>query len=129
VKDKALTIISHLPKGYYVSKVDPARLLQIFYNIVLNVTSLADQSGRIEISTEPLASGYGVTFTLVQESLDDETIRQFLNHFAWSDAPGLGESSRGLGLAFARHLIELYGGRLEVIKEDTGSIQFHLEVP
>ncbi|MFH0990526.1 MAG: HAMP domain-containing sensor histidine kinase [bacterium] len=128
-KDKELLVISHLPKEYFVSKVDPARLLQVFYTILLNAISVADNTARIEISTHPLPSGYGITFTLAQESLDDVKITKLLNHFAWSHAPGLGESSNGLGLAFARHVIELYGGRLEVIKEEKGIVQFHLEVP
>ncbi|TMA50041.1 MAG: response regulator [Deltaproteobacteria bacterium] len=112
-------------------RADPARLLQVFWNLLRNafqstptdgevtLRSSNDDAGRVRVVVEDTGGGI--------EAGDLERIfRPFYQGRAAGDRSG----HLGLGLAIAKSVIEAHGGRITAASEGKGSgARFTVELP
>jgi signal transduction histidine kinase len=101
---------------------DPARLQQVFSNLLSNAIKFTPANGHVRVQLES-ANGH------VQIAVEDDGpgIRpDFLPHIFERFRQGDATTTRahqglGLGLAIARHLVELHGGRICATNREQGS--------
>src|SRR5205085_9727945 len=91
-------------------EADPARLQQIFWNLIKNAVKFTPEAGRLEIRTR---NGEGELRVEVIDSgigIDAEILPKIFNAFEQGERSQFG--GLGLGLAISKALVETHHGRL-----------------
>jgi signal transduction histidine kinase len=109
--------------GAGTALVDPAQLRQILLNLVLNARDAMPQGGEIHISTrsaefpsdgEPGKARRAVSLAVTDNGcgMDAETCARLFEPFFTTKNPGKGT---GLGLATVQRIVNVAGGRIQVV--------------
>ncbi|MCS7025080.1 MAG: PAS domain S-box protein [Bryobacteraceae bacterium] len=120
---------------------DPGRLRQVLVNLVGNAVKFTD-SGRIEMNVMPLPNpshpaGPSPETLLVKFSVRDTGIgiaphqleRLFEKFTQLDSSPSRRHGGTGLGLAISRRLVNMMGGKIDVISELGKGSEFWFTVP
>ena len=110
IDKKQLTLRTDFAAQRVRLEADPARLQQIFWNLIKNAVKFTPGGGRLEIRTE---NGNGQLYVQVSDSgigIDAETLPKIFNAFEQGDRMQLG--GLGLGLAISKALVETHSGKL-----------------
>jgi signal transduction histidine kinase/response regulator RpfG family c-di-GMP phosphodiesterase len=91
-------------------EADPARLQQIFWNLIKNAVKFTPEGGRLEIRTGNDDGQLRVQVSDSGMGIDAETLPKIFNAFEQGDRMQLG--GLGLGLAISKALVETHSGRL-----------------
>jgi signal transduction histidine kinase len=103
--------------GYEIPVVyiDNKRISQVVMSLAQNAVKFTEKGGKIEVSTRRSDNGVVVQVTDTGAGIADEQIASVFDTFRQLD----GSSTRrvgglGIGLAIAKHIIELHGGKIWV---------------
>lgn len=103
--------------GYEIPVVyiDNKRISQVVMSLAQNAVKFTEKGGKIEVSTRRSDNGVVVQVTDTGAGIADEQIANIFDTFRQLD----GSSTRrvgglGIGLAIAKHIIELHGGKIWV---------------
>jgi signal transduction histidine kinase/DNA-binding response OmpR family regulator len=91
-------------------EADPARLQQIFWNLIKNAVKFTPEGGRLEIRTRNDDGQLRVEVSDSGMGIDAETLPKIFNAFEQGDRTQLG--GLGLGLAISKALVETHSGKL-----------------
>ncbi|MEY2558121.1 MAG: hypothetical protein QOE34_1546 [Verrucomicrobiota bacterium] len=91
-------------------EADPARLQQIFWNLIKNAVKFTPEGGRLEIRTANNDGQLRVEVSDNGMGIDAETLPKIFNAFEQGERTRLG--GLGLGLAISKALVETHHGRL-----------------
>src|SRR5205807_8895203 len=91
-------------------EADPARLQQIFWNLIKNAVKFTPEGGRLQIRTGNDDGQFRVEISDSGMGIDAETLPKIFNAFEQGDRSQLG--GLGLGLAISKALVETHHGRL-----------------
>ena len=113
--DTALQSVSPMVSG------DSDRLQQTVWNVLSNAVKFTPRGGRVEVRLEQVQSGATITISDTGPGIAPEFLRHVFDRFRQAD----GSYTRphgglGLGLAIARHLVELHGGTIDVASDGVG---------
>jgi CheY-like chemotaxis protein len=97
---------------------DPARLQQIFWNLIKNAVKFTPEGGRLEIRTENSNGQLRVEVADSGMGIDAETLPKIFNAFEQGDRSQLG--GLGLGLAISKALVETHQGELTAASAGPG---------
>ena len=138
-EEKSIEIQTNLhPTALRVSG-DPERLRQVLANLLSNAIKFTPESGLIEIklelreTTETSISNQYAQLQVIDQGIG--ITPEFLPHVFDSFRQGNSTISRpygglGLGLAIARHLVELHGGTIKAESEGEGKgATFTIDLP
>jgi PAS domain S-box-containing protein len=107
---------------------DPARLTQVFVNVLDNACKYTEKGGRISLSAEvsPAMNGSGqevaVRVADTGVGIAQHEIARIFDMFAQVDASlERSKSGLGIGLTLVRNLVELHGGRVEARSDGPGT--------
>lgn len=110
---------------------DPARLLQVFWNLLSNAIKFTPRGGKVKVQVWRESSHVDGVVADTGIGIPSEILPHIFERFRQGDS----SSTRlygglGLGLAIARELVDLHGGRIEVASpgEGQGSI-FRVRLP
>ena len=111
-----------LPPERVPLHVDVARLSQVLSNLLSNATKYTAPGGDIRITAETIEGGGAVI--RVRDSgigIDPAVLPTIFDLFVQVDHGGeFGTSGLGIGLALARQLVEMHGGRLDARSDGAG---------
>ena len=132
---KRIELRVELPQDDCVIDVDPTRFVQVLSNLLHNAAKFTNNGGSVclsatvtpptsetipQVSISVLDSGIGISPELLPGVFD-----LFTQGDTRSSQPGL-----GIGLALARRLVELHGGRLDARSEGHGrGSEFVIRLP
>jgi hypothetical protein len=100
---------------------DPDRLRQVFWNLLSNAVKFTPSNGRVQVVSQRINSHIEITVNDTGIGIQPELLPFVFERFLQGDS---GSNRRtmglGLGLAIARHLVELHGGSVRAQSDGPG---------
>lgn len=109
-----------LPPAPLPLEGDPARLRQVFGNLLRNAVDFMDDAGAIEVRVHRVGGDYVVD---VQDSgigIEPDLMDRVQELFGRGEHQGASRGGLGIGLALSRQLVELHGGTLTATSPGRG---------
>ncbi len=131
---KQIQLIVDLPETPYVLDVDPTRFIQVMSNLLHNATKFTSAGGTIRVKAEvigPDASRRELALSVTDTGIGipAELLPRVFDLFA-QGAPSSSQSGLGIGLALARRLVEMHGGRIDARSAGPGEgSEFVIHLP
>jgi two-component system CheB/CheR fusion protein len=119
IDHKHLSLETDLAAEKVCLEADPARLQQIFWNLIKNAVKFTPEGGRLGIRTANDEGQLRVEISDSGMGIDAETLPKIFNAFEQGERTRLG--GLGLGLAISKALVETHKGKL--IGESAGKNQ------
>ena len=97
---------------------DPARLQQVFWNLLSNVVKFTPENGLIEVSVKYENESAVISVKDSGVGITKEFLPLLFNRFSQADSSSTRAfGGLGLGLAICRNLVEMYGGSITAQSE------------
>ncbi|WP_013320508.1 PAS domain S-box protein [Gloeothece verrucosa] len=103
---------------------DAARLQQVVWNLLSNAVKFTPSGGQVEIELEQIHGGVEIRVKDTGKGITPEFLPYIFDYFRQADSSTTRKfGGLGLGLAIARHLVELHGGKIwaESLGENQGA--------
>jgi PAS domain S-box-containing protein len=115
------TLSLDLPKQSVRLQADPVRLAQVFSNLLINAAKYTDAGGSIELRATREGSAVVVAVRDNGIGISADMMPRLFTLFSQAHtALGRSEGGLGVGLALARGLVSLHGGRVEARSDGPG---------
>jgi len=115
------TLSLDLPKQTVRLEADPVRLAQVFSNLLINAAKYTDAGGSIELRATREESAVVVAVRDNGIGISADMMPRLFTLFSQAHtALGRSEGGLGVGLALARGLVALHGGRVEARSDGPG---------
>lgn len=102
-------------------QADEARLQQVVWNLLANAIKFTPKNGRVQVKLERVDGKAEITVSDTGEGIASEFLPYVFNRFQQADGTiTRRHGGLGLGLAIARHLVEMHGGTIEATSEGVG---------
>ncbi|MDQ6680524.1 MAG: ATP-binding protein [Pseudomonadota bacterium] len=112
---KNISLTFEVPADSFTVNADPARLAQLFSNILTNACRYTEAGGRIRVALEALPSGIEVSVHDTGIGIEPAMQAQIFELFEQGDKSlERGNAGLGIGLTLARQLVQLHGGDIRV---------------
>jgi PAS domain S-box-containing protein len=110
---------------------DAARLQQVVWNLLSNAVKFTPTKGRVEVCLTQTDRSARLQVTDTGKGINSEFLPYVFEHFRQEDGATTRQfGGLGLGLAIARQLVELHGGRIWVeSKGENQGAAFAVELP
>ncbi|MBF0355243.1 MAG: HAMP domain-containing protein [Alphaproteobacteria bacterium] len=113
-----------------IAQGDPARLKQVFSNLLENTLRYTDCGGRLRIESAILADRLLIYFDDTPPGVPEEALAHLFDRFFRVDASRSREQGgSGIGLAVSLSLVEAMGGNLKAQHSDLGGVRMVLSLP
>jgi len=112
VEQKDLELSVALGAIRHYADVDPARLEQVFWNVLKNATKFTPEKGRIQIRTENVDQQLRITISDNGIGMTKETIDRLFLPFVQGDGIIQNFGGLGLGMTISRAIIDEHGGSI-----------------
>jgi signal transduction histidine kinase len=101
---------------------DPDRLQQVVWNLVSNAVKFTPEGGRVEIALERERTSVSIVVRDTGRGIEPDVLPHVFERFWQADSsPTRRHGGLGLGLAIARHLVELHGGSVRAESAGLGA--------
>ncbi|YAG06465.1 histidine kinase [Nostoc sp. DSM 114167] len=110
---------------------DPARLQQVFWNLLSNAVKFSETKGKVNVRLQRIDTQAQITVSDTGKGIHPDFLPHVFDYFRQGDSTTTRRfGGLGLGLAIARHLIEMHGGTVwaESPGEEQGAI-FTVRLP
>ena len=118
-----------LPAVPLAVRGDSNRLAQVVGNLLSNAIKYSPEGGIVHVSGERANSSVRVMVADTGLGIPDAQHERIFTKFFRGDAVKSGIAGSGLGLAFARAVIEAHGGRMGFTSAEGEGSTFYLELP
>jgi PAS domain S-box-containing protein len=101
---------------------DVNRLQQVFWNLLSNAVKFTPAGGRVTVALHHVDSQVQITVADTGQGITPEFLPFVFDRFRQADSTSTRQhGGLGLGLAIARHLVEIHGGSISASSVGTGS--------
>jgi signal transduction histidine kinase len=125
---RSVHVASRCDAAIFIEGAEPERLVQILENLLINAIDLAPMGGHIELIAAQRPSVVEIEVVNKDRGFLSVSASAASKKFRWIQSPGIEIHHDGLGLAFAKHVVELEGGLLNIQGYDEG-LTFNLQFP
>ena len=108
---------------------DPDRVYQIMMNLVTNAIKFTPTGGRVEIRVMPEGDEMCVAVRDTGTGIPPEEVERIFEVFHQVERTSQSRDGAGLGLAIAKRLVDMQGGRLEVTSVPDQGSEFRFTLP
>jgi CheY-like chemotaxis protein/nitrogen-specific signal transduction histidine kinase len=121
IDESGHTLVLALPNQPLVLDADPTRLVQVFMNLLTNAAKYMDRGGRIELHACQEGNEVKVTVKDTGIGLTADHLASVFEMFSQAEsALERSQGGLGIGLALAKRLVALHGGRVEARSDGLG---------
>ena len=129
--EKAISVVlNHPPEEAFILFGDPARLQQLFENLLSNTLKYTDHGGEVHIQLERTEQMLTIKW---QDSAPgvgpDEMERLFDRLYRVENSRNRALGGAGLGLAICKKIVEAHGGTIVAEPSGLGGVLFKIEMP
>jgi PAS domain S-box-containing protein len=117
-KQMHLTVDLQAPQHHV--RGDPARLQQVFWNLLKNAVKYTDAGGEVRIATRSHEGRMELRISDNGIGIDAETLPRIFFAFEQGEHTGRRFGGLGLGLTISKQLIDKHGGRLRAASDGRG---------
>lgn len=129
IVEKALEIRSDLENDLYV-QADRERLLLIFAQLLSNSIRYTPHAGTVTVEARAKQAGVQISIRDNGIGISAEELPHIFERFYQTGSPLTRQyNGIGLGLAVAKELVELHGGRIWVESKSNQGSAFHISLP
>ena len=110
---------------------DANRLQQVVWNLLSNAVKFTDSGGRVCVKVSQVGAAVEISVSDTGQGINKEFLPYVFDRFRQADSTTTRQhGGLGLGLAIARHLVEIHGGsiRTESLGEGRGA-SFRIRLP
>jgi signal transduction histidine kinase len=125
--DHAVTL--KLEEEPLIVRGDPGRLTQVIANLLSNAIKYSPNGGRVEVLGTHANGDVRVTVRDEGIGIPETQQDQIFTKFFRGDAAASGIAGTGLGLAFARAVVEAHGGRIDFTSKPGEGSTFWVDLP
>ena len=111
--------------------VDTDRLQQVLWNLFANAVKFTARGGRVMASTHHTTDGVEIVVADTGQGIRPDVLPYIFDRFRQGDSGSSREhGGLGLGLAIARHIVEMHGGTIQAASEGEGrGARFTVRLP
>ena len=110
-----------LPQQPLMVDADATRLAQVFQNLLHNAVKYSDRGGHIQLNVEVQERGVVVTVKDTGIGIAADQLPRIFQMFTQLDRSlEMARGGLGIGLTLVKRLVEMHGGRVEVMSEGLG---------
>jgi PAS domain S-box-containing protein len=118
---KGITLQAVMEPGLTQVNGDPDRLQQVMWNLLSNAVKFTPNQGTVTVSVEPSDAHVAISVVDSGVGIAEEFLPHIFERFRQGDSRFAREfGGLGLGLAIARHIVEMHGGTIEAFSEGVG---------
>ena len=111
---KGIRIDAHLDTTPAMVSGDANRLQQVIWNLLSNAVKFTDNGGRVIVKLSLIGSTVQITVSDTGQGISREFMPYVFDRFRQADSTTTRHhGGLGLGLAIARHLVEIHGGTIK----------------
>lgn len=111
LEQEGLTLRCELDEEPFVMMLDYERFARVMQNLFANVMKYAVKGTEVVLGSKVKGDSFEITLTNVTDGREIDTASMF-NRFYKADAARTDTSGAGLGLAIAKRIVELHGGKI-----------------
>lgn len=128
---KGIRIEAHLDATPAMVSGDANRLQQVIWNLLLNAVKFTDNGGRVTVKLSLIGSTVRITVSDTGQGISREFLPFVFDRFRQADSTTTRQhGGLGLGLAIARHLVEIHGGTIKAESAGQGrGAAFTIDLP
>lgn len=123
---RSLQLLVELPPEPLYVLASPARLEQVWANLLQNAIQATPPGGQIQIRLQTAEGHAEVFFQDSGKGIPSTHWKAIFEPLFTTKAPGEGT---GLGLPLCRQIVESYGGTLELLHSEPGFTLFRVRLP
>lgn len=118
---KGIQIALKLEPKPLVVTGDSSRLLQVIWNLLSNAIKFTPQGGGVSLATAEVGTQVEISVTDTGQGISREFLPFVFDRFRQADSTSTRQhGGLGLGLAIARHLVEIHGGTIKAESHGEG---------
>lgn len=127
---RSLSLLSRLPDGPLVAKVDPLRFQQVIRNVLANAIKFSPEGGAVELAAR-LTSQHEIHISIADRGpgVPPTELDKIFEAFVQSSGTKDGSGGTGLGLAICRKIVDIHDGRIHAENREGGGACFHIYLP
>jgi PAS domain S-box-containing protein len=119
---KGVRLETVLDQGAAPISGDPDRLQQVIWNLVSNAVKFTRRGGRVQVRLERVNSHVEIIVSDTGIGIAPDFLPHIFERFRQADSGTTRErGGLGLGLAIARHLVEMHGGTIRASSSGPGT--------
>lgn len=125
---KLVNVVCSCDAAIFIEGVSTDHVVHILENLLVNAIDLAPEGGHIGVTAVQHPSNTEIEVINKDRGFLSLSVNSASKNFRWIQSPGIEIHHDGLGLAFAKHVVELEGGLLNVQGFEQG-LTFTLQFP